>query len=327
MRVFLAGASGVIGRPVTMRLLAGEHQVFAMTRSPQRAADLQRIGATAVVCDVFDRERLQRVVEQARPDAVVHQLTALPKRIDPRKIKTQLAATNRLRTEGTRILLEAAVASGAARFLAQSISFAYGPEGAGPKTEDSELYDRPPASFAGVVRAVQDLEAATLGSSPLAGVVLRYGFFYGPGTAYAPDGSFAAEVRARRVPIVGRGGGVWSFIHVDDAARATVAALESGAPGVYNIVDDEPAPVAEWLPAYAAALGALPPRRAPRWLVRPLLGRYAVHMMCDLRGASNAKAKRLLGWSPRYATWRTGFRQQSETPQNRETPATDLLVA
>lgn len=307
MRVFLAGASGVIGRPLTAQLLAAGHEVVAMTRSEQRAEELGHLGATPVICDVYDGDGLRRCIEEARPDVVVNQLTALPKRVDPRRIKPQLAATNRLRTEGTRNLFEAAVEAGAKRFVAQSIAFAYGPDGEGLKREDSALYEQPPASFSDVIDAVRSVEQTTLCNSQLPGVVLRYGFFYGPGTAYAPDGSFAEDVRSRRVPIVGKGTGVFSFIHVEDAAAATVAACERGDGGIYNVVDDEPAAVADWLPVYAAALGAPPPRRVPQWLARLLVGRYAIYLMCEQRGATNEKAKRVLGWSPRYATWRTGF--------------------
>jgi len=307
MKVFLAGATGVIGRPLTAQLIAAKHEVVAMTRSDQRAADLQNQGATSVVCDVFDRDNLRRCVEEAQPDAVMHQLTALPKRIDPRRIKTQLAETNRLRTEGTRNLFDAALAAGAKRFIAQSIAFAYAPGGDGLKTEDDPLYVSPPSSYADIIGAVHSLEEITLSSANLPGVVLRYGFFYGPGSVYALDGSAADDVRRKCFPIVGNGTGVFSFIHVEDAAAATMAALEHGEPGIYNIVDDEPAPVADWLPVYAASVGARPPSRVPRWIARLLVGPYAIYLMCDQRGAANGKAKQVLDWAPQYATWRDGF--------------------
>lgn len=281
-----------------------------MTRSEKRATDLQQRGATPVICDVFDRRNLRRCLEAARPDVVVHQLTALPKRIDPRKVKKQLAQTNRLRTEGTRNLFEASLVAGAKQFIAQSIAFAYSPDGEGLKTEDCALYERPPTSFDDVIHAIRSLEETAVGSADLAGVVLRYGFFYGPGTVYASDGSFAEDVRHSRVPIVGNGTGVFSFVHVEDAAAATVAALEYGEPGIYNIVDDEPAQVAEWLPLYAEALRARRPKRVPRWMARLLAGPYAIYLMCEQRGAANAKAKRLLGWSPQYSTWRSAFNEK-----------------
>ena len=266
MKVFLAGATGVIGRPLTKQLIAATHEVFAMTRSKSRAVQLQQQGATPVVCDVFDKEDLRRKLEASRPDAVVHHLTALPKRINPRKIKTQLAETNRLRVEGTKNLYEAAVAVGAKRFIAQSIAFAYEAAGEGPRAEECPLCENPPASFRDVIQAVRKLEDITLSSEHSTGIVLRYGFLYGPGTVYAPDGSFTEDVRRRRMPIVGKGTGVFSFVHVEDAAAATVQALQHGEAGIYNIVDDEPAAVAEWLPAFAETLGARRPSRVPRWL-------------------------------------------------------------
>jgi len=256
MKVFIAGATGVIGRPLTAQLIAANHEVVAMTRSDQRAVNLRDEGATPAVCDVFDRDQLRRCVEDARPDIVIHQLTALPKRIDPRKIKTQLAETNRLRIEGTKNLLDAALAAGAQRFIAQSIAFAYDAAGEGLKTEDNPLYKNPPKSFEEVIGAVRGLEETTLSNADLPGVVLRYGFFYGPGTVYASDASAAEDVRRKRFPVVGNGAGVFSFIHVEDAAEATVAALQHGDPGIYNIVDDEPAVVADWLPVYAESVGA-----------------------------------------------------------------------
>ena len=303
MRVLVAGASGVIGRPLTAQLLAAGHEVFGMTRSRQRAESLRAAGATPVVCDVLEPGSL-RDLEAMRPDAVIHQLTALPKQIDPRKIRTELAATNRLRSEGTKNLFDAAHAAGARRFVAQSIAFAYDPAGEGLNTEDNPLYREPHASFAETIAAIRQLEETTLGRSDLPGVVLRYGFFYGPGTVYAPDGSFAADVRRGRVPIIGSGGGVYSFIHVEDAAAAAVAAIENGEAGVYNIVDDDPAAVRDWIPVYAEALGGGRPRRVPRWLARLIAGPYAVYLFCEQRGASNEKAKRSLAWLPRYPTWR-----------------------
>ncbi len=280
-----------------------------MSRSDTRAADLRQRGATAVVCDVFDREELLRCVESAQPDAVVHQLTALPKRIDPRKVTTQLAETNRLRTEGTRNLIDAATACGAGRFITQSIAFAYVPDGQGLKIEEDPLYENAPSSFVEVIRAVKILEESTLSASNVEGIVLRYGFLYGPGTSYASDCSFAEDARRRRVPLVGKGSGVFSFVHVDDAAAATVAALERGNPGVYNIVDDEPAPVSEWLPLYAEAAEAPRPMSIPRLLGRLIAGSYAIYLMCEQRGASNEKAKASLDWWPSQPTWRQGFRE------------------
>jgi nucleoside-diphosphate-sugar epimerase len=319
MRVLLAGATGVIGVPLVRALVAAGHEVFGLTRRQELSASLEREGASPLVCDVFDRERLREVAVAARPEAVIHQLTALPKRIHPRRVRRQLAPTNRLRTEGTRHLLEAARAAGASRFLAQSVAFGYAP-GAGDRLRepDDPLLTDVPAAFAELVGAVASLEEQTTSARDLGGTVLRYGFFTGPGTVYAEDGTFAEDVRRRRVPILGAGSGVFSFIHVDDAADATVAALTSPQ-GVYNVVDDGPAPVREWLPAYARALGAPPPRRVPRWLGRLVGGPYAVYLMCELPGVSNAGAKAGLGWRPVHPSFvdelRAGGRAMGREPR------------
>jgi nucleoside-diphosphate-sugar epimerase len=239
---------------------------------------------------------------------VVHQLTALPERFEPRR-KDIYDATNRLRTEGGRHLIDAARAAGARRLISQSIAFAYEP---GPepdvKDEDAPLATNVPPPFDGGVRAVAEMERMVVGAEGLEGVVLRYGWFYGPRTYFADDGSTTAEVRRRRFPVVGRGSGLFSFVHVDDAAAATVAALDRGATGVYNVVDDEPAPMREWLPAFARAVGAPKPLRVPVWLAR-LVGGKMAGMMSALPGASNAKARRELGWEPRWRSWREGFRE------------------
>jgi nucleoside-diphosphate-sugar epimerase len=308
MRVFVAGATGAIGRPLVPKLLEAGHEVTGMTRSEESAAQLRERGAEAVVCDVFDEEGVREALGAASPEAVVHQLTALPDRFDLRD-DTTYHGTNRLRTEGTRILLDAAGDANARRFVAQSIAFAYEPTGDRVKDEDAPLMLGAEGHFAEGVEAVDQLERAVTRAESLEGLVLRYGFFYGPSTYYAPDGSSAEDVRRRRLPIVGRGEGVFSFVHVDDAADATVAALERGAPGVYNVVDDEPAPMREWLPLYAEALRAKPPRRVPKLLARLVAGNEAVAFATTLRGASNAKAKRELGWEPRHPSWRQGFRE------------------
>lgn len=304
MRVFVAGASGAIGTPLVRQLVAGGHEVTGMTRREQRAEQLRAAGAEAVVCDVYDAKRLREAVVAARPEAVVHLLTALPPKFSP---KADLGPTNRVRTVGTRNLLAAARAAGARRLVAESIAFAYAPTGERVKDEEAELFLDAPGSFGETVAALADLERQALGAEGIEGVVLRYGFLYGPGTYYAADGSAAADTRKRRAPVVGEGTGVFSFVHVDDAASAAVAALERGAPGVYNVADDDPAPLSEWQPAYAQALGAKPPRRLPVWLARLLAGGNAALMATQLRGASNAKAKRELGWAPAHPSWRQGF--------------------
>ena len=307
MRVFLAGATGVIGRRLLPRLLEAGHDVTAMTRREDRAVTLREAGAVPAVCDVFDAERLREVVGRAQPDVLVHELTDLPPAIDPRKMEKQVAGNDRIRTEGTRNLVAASVAAGVRRIVAQSIAFAYAPAGHGLKREHDELWDEAPWPWSRSIEALHELEEAVTQTEGISGLALRYGFFYGPGSSYASGGFYEREVRRRRFPVVGKGSGTFSFIHVDDAADATLAAVERGAPGIYNVVDDEPAPLREWLPVYAEAVGAKPPRRVPRFLARLLAGEYAVGMATDLRGASNVRAKTELGWAPRHASWRQGF--------------------
>ena len=306
MRVFVAGASGAIGCPLVPRLIAAGHEVTGMTRSEARGEDVRAAGARAAVVDVFDRDALSAAMAEASPEVVVHELTSLPDRLDFRKEDTY-AATNRVRTEGTRNLIDAARAAGARRFVCQSIAFAYRPGGAGLKTEDDPLLDDAPGAFGSGVAALREMEGMVLGSEDLEGLVLRYGFFYGPGTYYAEDGSTTRDVRRRRMPVVGRGTGMFSFIHVEDAADATVAAVERGAPGVYNIADDHPAPMSEWLPVFAKAVGAKSPRRVPVWLARLVAGKDVAAFALELPGASNEKAKRELGWQPAHPSWREGF--------------------
>jgi nucleoside-diphosphate-sugar epimerase len=308
MRVFLAGATGVIGRALVPQLREAGHEVVGMTRSEERAEELRRQGVEPAVCDAFDADGVIRAVKAARPHAVVNQLTDIPKALNPRKSSEQFEMNDRLRTEGSRNLMRAAEAARARRAVAQSIAFAYAP-GKTLRTEDDKLFDGGPEHWGRTITALRALEQATLGTADIEGVVLRYGYFYGPGTSYASDGSTAEMVRKRGFPVVGGGGGVYSFIHVDDAASATVAALEVGAPGIYNVVDDDPAPVREWLPEYAAAVGAPEPRKVPRVVARLAAGKLAVYMTTGLQGATNQKAKRELGWQPRWASWRHGFRE------------------
>ena len=306
MRVFLAGASGAIGRSLVPKLIAAGHEVTGMTRSAARAEDVRAAGADAAVVDVFDADALRAAVDQASPEVVVHELTALPDRIDFRKEETY-AATNRVRTEGTRNLIDAARTAGARRLVCQSIAFAYRTDGDTLKTEEDPLLEDAPGAFGSGVSALREMEAMVLGCDGVDGLVLRYGFFYGPGTYYADDGTSTEDVRRRRMPIVGKGSGVFSFVHVDDAADATVAAVERGAPGVYNVTDDEPAPMSEWVPVFAQAAGAKPPRRVPVWLARFVAGKDVSNFAVALRGVSNEKAKRELGWRPAHPSWRTGF--------------------
>jgi nucleoside-diphosphate-sugar epimerase len=309
MRIFVAGATGALGRRLVPLLVEGGHQVTGMTRTAGKAAGLRAAGADPVVADALDRDAVLRAVVAARPEVVVHQLTALAGMTSFRKFDREFALTNRLRTEGTDHLLEAARAVGARRFVAQSFTgWPFARVGGPVKTEDDPLDPDPPAQLRRTLDAIRHLEAAVSGTEGLEGVVLRYGGFYGPGTSAGAGGSMLEELRRRRFPIVGDGGGVWSFIHIDDAATATAAAIERGAPGVYQIVDDDPAPVSEWLPALAAAIGAPPPRRVPAWVARLVAGEHAVVLMTEVRGASNAKARRELGWRPGWRSWRQGFR-------------------
>jgi nucleoside-diphosphate-sugar epimerase len=305
MRVFLAGASGVIGRSLVGLLSEAGHEVTGMTRSPERAEQIRALGAQAAVCDALDAEAVSAAMLAARPEALIHELTELPARLEPRKYETQLAGTNRLRREGTRNLLAGAGAAGAERVVAQSIAFAYAPAGDWVKDEAAPLALDAPAPMDAAVGAIADLERQVLAAD---GIVLRYGFFYGPGTQFASDGFYAELARRRRFPVVGSGEGRWSFIHVHDAAAATVAAVERGSPGVYNVVDDDPAAAREWVPAYAAAIGAKRPFRVPAWLGRLGGGTAAVVGMTTQRAATNAKAKRELGWKPEHSSWRDGFR-------------------
>jgi 2-alkyl-3-oxoalkanoate reductase len=306
VRVFVAGASGAIGRPLVPKLVAAGHEVTGTTRSESKADDLRPAGANAAVVDVFHAGALRAALGEASPEVVVHELTALPDRLEFRK-KDVYEPTNRVRTEGSRNLLDAARAAGARRFVCQSIAFAYRNDGVRIKTEEDPLLEDAPGPFGGGLRALHEMEAMVLGADALEGLVLRYGFLYGPGTYYGQDGAMVADLRRRRLPVVGRGTGVFSFIHVDDAADATVAAVERGAPGVYNVTDDEPAPMSDWVPVLAAAVGAKRPLRLPLWLARLVGGRQAAGFASELRGASNEKAKRELGWRPAHASWRTGF--------------------
>jgi nucleoside-diphosphate-sugar epimerase len=299
MRVFLAGATGVIGSSLVPQLLKAGHEVTAMTRSVLRAAQLEAVGADPVVCDVFDAEGVRAAMAAASPEAVIHQLTALPARLDWSN-PNLFDANNRVRTEGTRILVDAALATGARRVVAQSVAFAYEPTGDRVKREDAALFTDAPPPIGGVVAAIVELERVVTGPPGIEGVVLRYGMLYGPGTSYDRLGATAADIIAARVQLVEGATGMYSWLHVEDAASAAVAALERGAPGIYNVVDDEPAPQPEWLPVLAQALRADPPAAA-----ETLPPPYTLEM--SLRGASNAKAKRELGWRPRYATWREGF--------------------
>jgi nucleoside-diphosphate-sugar epimerase len=306
MRVFVAGATGAIGRQLVPRLVEAGHEVHGMTRSRSKQAMLHELGAVPVVADALDPDQVAEVVGRARPDVIVHELTAIGP-LDLRHFDRAFALTNRLRTEGTDHLLSAGQAVGVRRFVAQSYFAAYARPGAAVKSEDDPLDPSPAREMRETVAAIRHLEEAVLGARWTEGIVLRYGAFYGPGTSIAPGGPEYEAIRRRRFPLVGGGGGVWSFIHIADAAEATLAAVEHGGGGIYNVVDDEPAPVSEWLPAIARTLGAKMPVRVPRLVGRLLAGEAGAVMMTELRGASNAKAKRELAWRPAHPSWRQEF--------------------
>ncbi|HET9610294.1 MAG TPA: NAD(P)-dependent oxidoreductase [Acidimicrobiales bacterium] len=307
--MFVAGATGALGKQLVPLLVANGHDVVGMTRTEAKRDQLRRVGAEPVVADALDADAVGRAVGEAGPDVIVHQLTAIPPAFNPRRFDRAFALTNRLRIEGTDNLLSAGKAVGVKRFIAQSNVLMYGRTGSALKQEEDPLDDDPPAAMRQSFDAVGHLEAAVTGARWTEGIVLRYGGFYGPGTSVAldPPGSQVEMIRKRMFPIVGGGTGVLSFIHVEDAATATVAAVEGGPAGIYNIVDDEPAPVSEVLPVLAAAVGAKRPLRVPAWVGRLAGGKAAVMLMTEVRGASNDKAKRELGWQLRYPSWRQGF--------------------
>jgi nucleoside-diphosphate-sugar epimerase len=308
MRVFVAGATGAIGRQLVPRLVAAGHEVVGMTRKESNRTMLEQLGASPVVADALDPGQVADAVGRARPEVIVHQLTAIGA-VDLRHLDRSFALTNRLRTEGTDHLLSAGHAVGVRRFVAQGVGgyAAYARTGGPIKSEEDPLDPAPTHQMRETQAALRHLEEAVLGAEWTEGIVLRYGAFYGPGTSLAPGEEQFELVRRRKYPLVGDGGGVWSFIHVADAAAATAAAVEHGRRGVYNVVDDDPAPVAEWLPALAQQLGAKKPMRVPRFIGRLFAGETGVVYMTEVRGASNAKAKRELQWRPAHPSWRQGF--------------------
>ena len=310
MKVFVAGGSGAMGRRLVPRLVAEGYEVTAMTRDAGKAPWLIAVGAQPVIADALDRAAVRTAVAGAGPDVVIHQLTALSDAgSNLKRFDREFALTNRLRTEGTDHLLEGARAAGARRFIAQSYgNWNYARSGTGLKTERDPFDATPPANQEQSLAAIRYVESAVTGAEGIEGIALRYGNFYGPGTGLAMDGALVALIRKRRLPIIGDGSGVWSFVHMDDAAAAATAAIGHGAPGVYNVADDEPLPVSAWLPLLAEAVGAKPPMRVLVWLGRLAAGEVGVSMMTQIRGTSNAKAKAELGWAPQYRTCREGFR-------------------
>ena len=318
MKVFVAGATGALGRALVPQLVARGHEVVGMTKTASKQDLVRSLGAHPVVADALDPDAVAEAVASAEPEVIVHQLTALSGKVSLRDARhpersSAVIMTNRLRTEGTDHLLAAGRAVGAQRFVAQSIAAFRFSRTSGPVQTEAVPLDpsEVPAAMRTGLAAILHLEQAVTTIEWGEGLVLRYGSFYGPGTGFslAPDAVMAVPIRKRRFPLVGGGSGVWSFVHIEDAAAATAAAVEHGQPGIYNVVDDEPAPVREWLPALASVLDAKRPRRVPRWLVRLAAGETAVVMMTDVVGASNAKAKRELDWQLRYPSWRLGFAQ------------------
>ena len=317
MRVFVAGGSGAIGRQLVPKLVAEGHSVVATTRSSAKLAEIRAWGANAIVMDGLDQASVQAAVAAARPEMIVHQMTALATVTDLRHFDRKFALTNRLRTEGTRYLLDAATKTGVRRLVAQGFTgWTNARDGSPVKDETCPLDPHPPKAMRQTLAAFVELEKTVTTPTGLEGLVLRYGNFYGPGSAALLD-----AVRQHKLPVVGSGAGLWSFIHLADAADATVAALNRGTPGVYNIVDDDPAPAAEWIPYLAEVAGAKPPLHVPVWAGRLAAGEAVVSMMTQAHGSSNSKAKAVLGWAPRHASWREGFRSwaaEEQTSSRRE---------
>ena len=306
MRIFVAGATGAVGSRLVPLLVGNGHGVTGLTRTPAKAALLRECGAEPVVADALDEAAIHAAVAAARPDVIVHQLTDLKGALDLRKFDRAFAASNRLRTAGTDNLMAAARENGVKRVIAQSFcGWPYARAGGWVKTEDAPLDDTPPRGQRNTLDAIRHLEHAVTATPGIAGVVLRYGGFYGPDTGVF-DPAAIGEIRRRRMPVIGGGTAWWSFLHIDDAAEATALAVERGE-GIYNIADDDPAPVHDWLDALAAMLGARRPLRIPTWLGRLAAGEPVVAMMTQSRAGSNAKARRELGWSPRHPSWRQGF--------------------
>ncbi|MDB4934934.1 MAG: Nucleoside-diphosphate-sugar epimerase [Labilithrix sp.] len=316
MKILIAGATGAIGRQLVPLLVRKGHEVTAIARSAESGQLSRRLGAEPVAADLLDRDSVLDVVDDAAPDVIVHEATSLPATMDMRHLDKTFAATNDLRVRGTDNLVEAAERTGVRQLVAQSFAgWPYGRTGGEVKTEEDELDPHPPAKLHSTIEAIRYLEHAVLSAHGVRGVVLRYGAFYGPGTSIATGGGVVEAVRAQQIPIVGKGRGMWSFVHVADAARATVAAIEREATGIYNIVDDEPARMGDWLRELARDLNAKPPVWIPRWLARLAMGNAAVVMMTEARAASNAKALRDLEWRPSIPTWREGFAQLRQPPE------------
>ena len=310
MRIFLAGASGAIGQTLIPLLVQQQHEVFGAFRNPANTSKVQALGATPVVLDALNGQAVHDRIAEIRPQVVMHQLTAIPARLDLRHIDRDFEMTNRLRTEGTRNLTSASVRAGVEKFIAQSFAgWPYARRGITLKTEEDDLDPSPPPQLKAMLDAIETLEHTVVREQGFTGIVLRYGPLYGPHSSIAKDGAMVDEIRKHNVPVIGQGTGVWSFLHLHDAATATIAALTHGERGIYNIVDDDPAPVTDWLPYLAQCVGAPAPRHIPNFMAKMLVGEHAVAMMNDIRGVSNAKARQQLHWEPKWTSWRQGFRE------------------
>jgi nucleoside-diphosphate-sugar epimerase len=322
MRIFVAGATGAVGRPLVSALIAAGHSVVGLTRTAAHAEIVKRMGAVPVIADGLDATAIEAAIGSSKPNAIIHEMTDLSGASDLRHFDRAFASSNQLRTRGTDILLAGAKANGVKRFIAQSYcGWNYARTGDPIKTETDALDPDPPAEFRATLKAMQYLERAVTESSNPEGIVLRYGSFYGPGTGMLSR-VMVEQLRHRRVPLIGDGAGWWSFVHVDDAAAATVKALERGKPGsIYNITDDDPAQVSEWLPALASMLGAGRPYRLPAWIARIIAGEHLVVMMTKAHAGSNAKARKELGWIPAHSSWRQGFSEVARQPVEQQRAA------
>jgi nucleoside-diphosphate-sugar epimerase len=307
MRIFVAGGTGAIGRPLVAALVGAGHEVTVFSRSQERVAALGQPGVVAAVGDAFDSDTLMRAVQKAEPDVVVNQLTSLAQSANPLAVKKGFDQTGRLRSEVSGTLARAARTAGARRLVAQSIAFIYKP-GPGVRTEADPLWTEAGGQIGHLASSLATLELATLSDATLEGVVLRYGSFYGAGTYFARDGLYATMLKRRLLPLPGGGQGTFGLVHIDDAAKATVAAIEGTATGVFNVVDDVPAPASEWMPFVAGLLGSKPPRRISRSLAAVGAGKFLVYMLCDQPAVSNKRARAELGWEPAYPDWHDGLR-------------------
>lgn len=302
MKIFVAGATGAIGRPLIAQLLAKGHDVVALTRSREKAQTLAKQGVETVIADVFDADAVRAAISGVQPEVVIEQLTALPKTYTRESMSAAAALNRRLRLEGGANVLAAAQAAGVRRYLRQSIAF-WAIPGTGLANESTPLALNASPAVAADADIVTTIEQRLLAIPRLEGIILRYGFLYGPGTWFAPDGDVAQQLRQQQFPIVGNGAGVWSWLHIDDAAIATVAAVERGHPGIYLIADDQPLAVRDWLPALARSLNAPPPPQVSIEQALRIGGADAVYYGTQMRGVSNAKAKGELNFQPRPLEW------------------------